>query len=75
MTNAQEVMNVARVVAGMYRIDNVIFLRIKAIVDQRPLDCPTAQLLCYRPKARPAARVKSDDAKVAPIDPQAPVHV
>jgi hypothetical protein len=67
-------MNVARVVAGMYRIDNVIFLRIKAIVDQRALDCPTAQLLCYRPKARPAARTKADEVKLAPIDPQAPVH-
>lgn len=67
-------MTVARVVAGMYRIDNVIYLRIKAIVDQRALASPTAQLLCYRPKARSTARTKSDDVTLAPIDPQAPVH-
>jgi hypothetical protein len=67
-------MSVARVVAGMYRIDNVIYLRIKAIVDQRALDCPTAQLLCYRPRPRPVARMKSDDVKLAPIDPLEPVH-
>ena len=67
-------MSVARVVAGMYRIDNVIYLRIKAIVDQRALASPPGQLLCYRPKARPAGRMKSDDVALAPIGPQEPVH-
>ena len=64
----------ARVVAEMYRIENVIYVRIKAVADPRPLTTATGRLLCYRQKPRPAARVDSGDLMLESIDPQEPVH-
>jgi hypothetical protein len=64
----------ARVVAEMYRIENVIYVRIKAVADHRPMVTATARLLCYRPKARLPARVDSDAEALASLDPQEPVH-
>jgi hypothetical protein len=64
----------ARVVAEMYRIENVIYVRIKAVADHRPMIAATARLLCYRPKARVPARVDTDEATIESLDPQEPVH-
>ncbi len=64
----------ARVVAEMYRIENVIYVRIKAVTDLRPRDNVTARLLCYRPKARLPAQLDSDPVALEPVDPKAPVH-
>jgi len=64
----------ARVVAEMYRIDNVIYVRIKAVADPRPLTTATGRLLCYRPKPRPSARIDRDALLLESIDPQEPVH-
>ena len=64
----------ARVLAEMYRIENVIYIRIKAVADPRPLPTATARLLCYRPKPRPPVRVDSDAVGLESIDPQEPVH-
>lgn len=60
----------ARVVAEMYRIENVIYVRIKAVADHRPIVSASARLLCYRPKARLPVRVDSDLAAVDSADPQ-----
>ena len=62
----------ARVVAEMYRIENVIYVRIKAVVDHRPTGV-TARLLCYRPKPRPPTPLDSD-AVALEVDPKEPVH-
>lgn len=64
----------ARVVAEMYRIENVIYVRIKAVADPRPMTSATARLLCYRPRPRPPVRVDSDAVALEAIDPQEPVH-
>jgi hypothetical protein len=63
----------ARVVAEMYRIENVIYVRIKAVADHRPMVAATARLLCYRPKARLPARADADQAALESLDPQEPV--
>lgn len=62
----------ARVVAEMYRIENVIYVRIKAVADHRPRGV-TARLLCYRPKTRLPTPVESD-AVALQVDPKEPVH-
>ena len=66
----------ARVVAEMYRIENVIYVRIKAVADRRPMLSAPARLLCYRPRARLPIRAETDADAVAvePFDPQEPVH-
>ena len=63
----------ARVVAEMYRIENVIYVRIKAVDDLRPTGA-TARLLCYRPKARLPAQVDSDAVALESLGPKEPVH-
>ncbi len=67
-------MGVARIVAEMYRVENVIYVRIKATADQRPITCPTAQLLSYRPKARLPTRIEPDDLGLEPTSPLEPVQ-
>jgi hypothetical protein len=67
-------MRVARVVEEMYRIENVIYVRIKAIADRRSIACPTARLLSYRPRARPSTKVESDALRLEPTSPSEPVH-
>lgn len=67
-------MSVARVVAELYRIENVIYVRIKATVDQRAMDCPTAQLLSYQPKGRLPGRMESDRLRLEPTGPLGPTH-
>jgi hypothetical protein len=67
-------MDMARVVAEMYRVENVIHVRIKAIADQRALTSPTAQLLSYRPKTRLPVRLESDDLGLEPTSPLGPVQ-
>ena len=64
----------ARVVAEMYRVENVIYVRIKAVADHRPMLGVTARLLCYRPKARPPIRVDTDALALESLNPQEPVH-
>jgi hypothetical protein len=63
----------ARVVAEMYRVENVIYVRIKAVADHRPMLGASARLLCYRPKARPPIRLE-DALALESLDPQEPVH-
>jgi len=63
----------ARIVAEMYRIENVIYVRIKAVADLRPTGA-TARLLCYRPKGRLPAQVDADAVALESLDPKAPVH-
>jgi hypothetical protein len=65
---------VARVVAEMYRVKNVIYVRIKAVADQRAITCPTAQLLSYRPKTRLPTRMEPDDLGLEPTSPLEPVQ-
>jgi hypothetical protein len=64
----------ARVVAEMYRIENVIYVRIKAVADHRPMLAATARLLCYRPRARLPIVAESDGVALEPLDPQKPLH-
>jgi hypothetical protein len=73
MTHRQGGDRVARVVVEMYRIENVIYVRIKAITDQRAMCCSTAQLLSYQPRAR-LARMEPDDLALESVDPLEPVH-
>ena len=63
----------ARVVAEMYRIENVIYVRIKAVVDHRPRGV-TARLLCYRPKPRLPIAADVDAVALESLDPKEPVH-
>lgn len=64
----------ARVVAEMYRIENVIYVRIKAVADYRPRVAATARLLCYRPKARMPIPLDADAIALESLDPQEPLH-
>ena len=66
----------ARVVAEMYRIENVIYVRIKAVADHRPMLSAPGRLLCYRPKPRLPIRTDTgaDAMAVESFDPQKPVH-
>jgi hypothetical protein len=65
----------ARVVAEMYRIENVIYVRIKAVADHRPMLGTTARLLCYRPKGRLPIRLDPEEPLgLESLDPQEPVH-
>lgn len=64
----------ARVVAEMYRIENVIYVRIKAVADHRPMLATTARLLCYRPKARLPVRVDPEEPLgLESLEPPEPV--
>ncbi len=64
----------ARVVAEMYRVENVIYVRIKAVADHRPMLGASARLLCYRPKARLPIRVDPEALALESLDPPEPVH-
>ena len=64
----------ARVATEMYRIENVIYVRIKATPDQRGPNCPTARLLSYAPKGRLWVRPGSDDSSFDSVDSEEPAH-
>ena len=58
----------ARIVTELYRIENVIYIRVKA-VGERATACPTARLLRYQPKGGLPGRMQSDGVALESIDP------
>jgi hypothetical protein len=65
---------VARVVAEMYRIENVIYVRIKAVADAHPVAGSTARIVSYRPKARVPIGIEWEAAPVEPTAPPGPIQ-
>jgi hypothetical protein len=63
----------ARVVAEMYRIENVIYIRIKAVGDLQ-LSSP-AKLLAYRPRGRQLPVALADGHAREASDPFEPARV
>jgi hypothetical protein len=57
----------------MYRIENVIYVRIKAVAEQRSTTQATARLLCYRPRPRLPLRTDGDAVALESVDPHEPL--